>query len=153
MHTYKIIRMKPKIYFACSIRGGRENAHIYGGLVASIKENAEVLSEIFAEQSLTPAGMSRASTEIYKKDIAWIHEADAIIAEATTPSLGVGYEIATAEALHKPVLVLFKNSERKLSAMIDGSPLSTVVYYTDLAEAKQAIRDFIVIIQPQSVNT
>ena len=74
----------------------------------------------------------------------WVRQADALIAEATNPSLGVGYEVAKAEEWGKPVLILFSETgERKLSAMIDGSPLLTVERYKNIDEAKQAIDTFI----------
>jgi len=136
--------LKKEIYFACSIRGGRDSAAIYEKLVSHIASQSTVLSEIFADKTLTPAGSPGLSTDIYAKDIAWIKQADAVIAEVTNPSLGVGYEIAKAEEWNKPVLALFKDTgERKLSAMIDGSPLTTVVYYKDLEEAQSAIDDFV----------
>jgi 2'-deoxynucleoside 5'-phosphate N-hydrolase len=103
-----------------------------------------VLSEIFADKSLTPAGSPGLSTDIYAKDIAWVQQADAIIAEVTNPSLGVGYEIAKAEEWEKPVLALFReDGERKLSAMIDGSPHLKVARYVQIDEAKLAIDSFI----------
>jgi len=136
--------LKKEIYFACSIRGGRDNAAIYEKLVSHITSQSTVLSEIFADKTLTPAGSPGLSTDIYAKDIAWVKQADAVIAEVTSPSLGVGYEIAKAEELNKPVLALFNDTgERKLSAMIDGSPLTTVVYYKNLEEAQSAIDDFV----------
>lgn len=133
-----------KIYFACSIRGGRDDADTYGQLVSYISTRATVLSEIFADQKLTPAGSSGESADIYAKDIAWVQQADVIIAEVTNPSLGVGYEIAKAEEWGKPVLALFRETgERRLSAMIDGSPYLQIVRYQDIEEAKLAIDRFI----------
>ena len=136
--------MSKKIYFACSIRGGRNDAGMYGQLVTHIETRAHVLSEIFADKTLTPQGSPGKSADIYAKDIAWVQEADAIIAEVTNPSLGVGYEIAKAEEWGKHVLALFRETgERKLSAMIDGSPNVTVVRYKTFDEAKIAIDQFI----------
>lgn len=133
-----------KIYFACSIRGGRDDADTYAELAAHIKSKSTLLTEIFTEGKLTPQGMNKPSTDIWATDIAWVKESDAIIAEVTNPSLGVGYEIAKAEEWNKPVLALFRNhGERKLSAMIDGSPNTKTVYYTTLAEARLAIDEFI----------
>ena len=133
-----------KIYFACSIRGGRDDAELYAELVSYIKTRATLLTEIFADNKLTSQGMNKPSADIWKTDIAWIKESDAIIAEVSNPSLGVGYEIAKAEEWGKPVLALFKNDgTRKLSAMIDGSPNTQVVYYTSLIEAQVAIDDFL----------
>lgn len=133
-----------KIYFACSIRGGRDDAEIYAELAAYIKTKSALLTEIFADGELTPQGMNKPSDEIWATDIAWVKESDAIIAEVTNPSLGVGYEIAKAEEWNKPVLALFRDDgTRKLSAMIEGSPSTETVYYTTIAEAKSAIEAFI----------
>ena len=135
---------KKQIYFACSIRGGRDDAGTYAELVSYIATRATVLSEIFADKKLTTAGSAGLSADIYAKDIAWVKRSDAIIAEVTNPSLGVGYEIAKAEEWGKPILALFRDTgDRKLSAMIDGSPKLTVVSYSDVNEAKGAVDDFI----------
>ena len=133
-----------QIYFACSIRGGRNDADTYAELIQHIKKKVVVLSEIFAEGTLTSSGMDKPSKNIWKKDTDWVKESDGVIAEVTNPSLGVGYEIALAETLNKPVLALYKNDgSRKLSAMIDGAPGVQVCNYTELSEAKQAIDQFI----------
>jgi len=133
-----------KIYFACSIRGGRNDADIYAELASHIKTKATLLTEIFADGKLTSAGMNKPSDAIWATDIAWIKEADAVIAEVTNPSLGVGYEIAKAEEWGKPVLALFRSDDdRKLSAMIDGSPQVRTVYYASLSDATATVDTFI----------
>ncbi len=132
-----------KVYFACSIRGGRDDAEWYGQLVQLAKKHCEVLTEIFADKKLTAVGMDKPTGEIWSNDIQWIGQADAIIAEVTNPSLGVGYEIARAEKMGKPVLCLYRPSEgKKLSAMIAGSPGASVFEYTDLTTAEHAIATF-----------
>lgn len=136
--------MRKRVYFACSIRGGRDDAEFYAQLVACIGKQADVLTEIFADQKLTPKGMDKPSRDIWRTDLDWIRQADVIIAEVTNPSLGVGYEIAKAEEWDKPILGLYRPSpNRKLSAMIDGSPATTVVEYRTLADAERAITDFL----------
>lgn len=133
-----------KIYFACSIRSGRDDADMYGELVEIIKKYAEVLTEIFADKTLTTAGMASPTGDIWSNDIRWIGQADAVIAEVTSPSLGVGYEIAKAEKMGKPILCLFRpEGERKLSAMISGSPHATVFEYENITSAEHAISTFL----------
>lgn len=133
-----------KIYFACSIRGGREDAATYGELVNHIKQQATVLSEIFADGKLTAQGSPGKSSDIYAKDMGWVKQAEVLIAEVTNPSLGVGYEIAKAEEWGTPVLALFRDDgSRRLSAMIDGSPHLEVARYQDVAQAKAAIDAFL----------
>ncbi len=133
-----------EIYFACSIRGGRDDAELYAELVAYIKTRAIVLTEIFADGKLTNQGSPGPTSEIHAKDLAWVQQADGIIAEVSNPSLGVGYEIGKAEEWGKPVLALYRPQDgKKLSAMIDGSPQTETVYYTTLDEAQIAIDGFI----------
>ncbi|NCU38299.1 nucleoside 2-deoxyribosyltransferase [Candidatus Saccharibacteria bacterium] len=137
-------KQSPKIYFACSIRGGRDDADAYARIVEHIKTQATVLTEAFADGKLTSAGMNKPNEEIWETDMAWVRQADAIIAEVANPSLGVGYEIAKAEEWNKPVLALFRqDGERRLSAMIDGSPTVEVARYEQLEEAFVAINGFI----------
>jgi len=133
-----------KIYFACSIRGGRDDVDTYAELAQFIKTKAILMTEIFVDKKLSVAGMDKPSYDIWKTDTEWVAESNAVIAEVTNPSLGVGYEIAKAEEWKKPVLALFrKGSDKKLSAMIEGSPYVKTVYYNDLSEATDAIEAFI----------
>ena len=133
-----------KIYFACSIRAGRDDADIYRQLAEHIKCKAILLTEIFTDGKVTASGMTKPARDIWTTDTTWIRESNAVIAEVTNPSLGVGYEIAKAEEWKKPILALFRNDgKRRFSAMIEGSPNTTTVYYTTVSEAQSAIDDFI----------
>ncbi len=137
-----------KIYFSCSISGGRDRAHVYQDIVDNIKATGmHVLSEIFADKTIKPEfGPTRhlSDNQIWQKDLDGVKEADGIIAEVTQPSFGVGYEIAKAEEYQKPVLVLFwKDSGRRLSPMISGDPNVLVFEYSDIAETKMAIEKFV----------
>ena len=133
-----------QIYFACSIRGGRDDAELYGQLVEHIGRQATVLTEIFADKTLTPMGMNKPAVDIWQTDLAWVRQADAVIAEVTNPSLGVGYEIAKAEEWSKPILALYRPQDgRKLSAMILGSPHVTNKEYREAPEAYGLIEQFI----------
>ena len=137
-----------KIYFVCSIAGGRDYAFVYKDLVDAIKKcDVEVEGELFANPELEAnLGTDPGETPrfIWERDTDWLGEADAIIAEASQPSLGVGYQIARAEALKKPILVLFyKKSVERFSWMISGSRNIQTYGYDEYAEAQQAIKKFI----------
>jgi hypothetical protein len=133
-----------RVYFACSIRGGRDDAALYAELVGVIKQHAEVLTEIFADGTLTAQGMNKPVNEIWQTDLGWVKEADVVIAEVTNPSLGVGYEIAKAEEWNKPILALYRpQPDRKLSAMILGSPGVVNHEYSTASEAAQIIQSFL----------
>lgn len=139
-----------KVYFACSIAGGRDNSHLYQAIVDAIKENkATVLSELFADSAADgnkgiSAKTNMTKNDVWEWDLNWVREADLIIAEVTQPSLGVGYEIAKAEEWKKPILTLFyEPSSRRLSSMIEGSSLNTTRYYSDEKSMKNIVKDFI----------
>jgi nucleoside 2-deoxyribosyltransferase len=137
-----------KIYFACSIRGGRGHADMYQALVDSIKATgATVLSELFANKTIEALeGTKHKPTdrEIWADDVALVQQADAVIADVTNASLGVGYEIAKAEEWGKPVLCLYyPGPDRRLSAMIAGSPGVINATYRSIEEADKAIKKFI----------
>jgi nucleoside 2-deoxyribosyltransferase len=132
-----------KVYFACSIRGGGDKSS-YAAIIEIIKTHAELLTEVFVADGLRPEGSPGNAKGIWQRDIDWLKEADAVVAEVTNPSLGVGYEIAKAEEWGKPVLALYRPSpDRKLSAMIAGSPNIHLVEYTDVSDAKAKLIDFI----------
>lgn len=136
-----------KVYFACSIAGGRDHAHVYGDIIEYIKEaNMHIVSEMFADKVLDKdkVGMTMEPFEVWERDIDWIKSVDAIIAEVTQPSLGVGYEIGVAETNNIPVLALFyEDSGRRLSPMVSGNPHVKIVKYKDVKETKSAIKNFV----------
>lgn len=142
-----------KVYFACSIRGGRDDVDHYGQLVKVVGKYADVLTEVFADKKLTAEGMPNPSGDIWSNDIRWIGQADAVIAEVTSPSLGVGYEIAMAEKMGKPVLCLYrKKADKKLSAMIEGSPGTSIVEYSDATSVEHAIATFLANVRTHASN-
>ena len=134
-----------KIYFAASIRGGRENQAVFAQLIAFIKQNAQVLTEHIGSDSLTEEGENMMSDEaIFTRDIEFIQQADAVIAEVSTPSLGVGYELGFAESLGKPVLCLYNSmAEKPLSAMISGTAYFKLKRHTEIDESFRAIQEFL----------
>jgi nucleoside 2-deoxyribosyltransferase len=127
-----------EIYFAGSIRGGRDDAALYRRLIDELGRYGTVLTEHIADPDLAEHDTS--DQEIYAQDIDWLERADIVVAEVTTPSLGVGYEIARAETLGKPILCLFRPAAgRRLSAMVAGAPGPAVVAYETVEEAAAAI--------------
>lgn len=133
-----------KIYFAASIRGGREDQLLYAQIIKLLGEFGTVLTEHFGEKAITPQqGTGRNVQDIHDQDLAWVKECDVVVAEVTQPSLGVGYELAKAEEWGKNILCLFRpNSERSLSAMIAGSPKIVVREYTDTTQVPAILTEF-----------
>ena len=132
-----------KIYFAGAIRGGRSDVALYLELVELLKVFGTVLTEHIADKELTSLGESMDDRAIHDRDLAWLKEADCLVAEVTTPSLGVGFEIGKATEWGLPVLCLFRpNTGRELSALIGGSDRVTVREYQDASQVKQILDKF-----------
>ena len=135
-----------KIYFAGSIRGGREDQGLYASMIEALQAYGTVLTEHLGSKELTGDGeITRTDKDIFVRDMAWVEEADVIVAEVTTPSLGVGYEIGRAEAMGKPILCLSRNVEgKRLSAMVAGNEYVTVAKFENLADLKNIFEEFFV---------
>lgn len=128
------IKEKMKIYFAASIRGGRDYIREYKAIISQLSTFGKVLTEHIAENKLDDLGENICDATIYKRDTGWLRESDIIVAEVTQPSLGVGYEIALGELLGKRIICLFKQKSGNLSAMIKGNRKLEVLEYTSVDE-------------------
>jgi nucleoside 2-deoxyribosyltransferase len=132
-----------KIYFAGSIKGGREDTDTYLKLINYLKKYGDVLTEHVGDKSINEAGESLPSSNIYERDIRWLRSADLVLAEITTPSTGVGYELRAAEELKKKVLCLYNSRTKSISSMISGNSYFTVKKYDEITDAFRHIDDFL----------
>ena len=130
-----------KIYFAGSIRGGRDDAEIYSQIIEFLQEYGQVLTEHVGEKDLNDMGESSLSDqEIHDRDMKWLLQSDLIVAEVTNPSLGVGYEIGRAIETGKKIICLYREiPNRKLSAMISGTKKIKIINYKDIITLKKKI--------------
>jgi len=134
-----------KIYFACSITGGREFEAVYQAIVNALAEDGhEVPTAHLAESGVMALEAVIDPHEVYSRDVTWIHACNALIAEISVPSHGVGYEIGFSLGLGKPVLALYQEG-RKVSKMISGNPdiKLAVRAYQNPEHAIQHIREFL----------
>lgn len=133
-----------KIYFAGSIRGGRNDAETYSKIINYLKKYGQILTEHVGSKELTDSGEPIPEEDIYTRDMDLLKSADVLVAEVSTPSLGVGYEIAKAEEWGKSILCLYKKLEngKKLSTIMEGNKDLIVKKYVNLDEAFQYIDDF-----------
>jgi nucleoside 2-deoxyribosyltransferase len=136
----KAERMK-NIYFAGSIRGGRGDAALYKQIIDELRNYGAVLTEhIGAEDAGSGSEAELSDKEIHDRDMDWLTNSDIIVAEVTTPSLGVGYEIGRAVALGKRVICLYrKQGDAQLSAMIGGSEGAEAFYYETIEDTKKIL--------------
>ena len=134
-----------KLYFSCSITGGRQDQPAYQLIVDALQADGhQVLTASLARPDLENREGVGSDEEVFRRDIAWLDECDAVVAEISTPSHGVGYEIAYALQHAKPVICVYQQ-KRIVSKMLTGNRQSglRVVSYGDLSEMIVSIRDLL----------
>jgi hypothetical protein len=133
-----------KIYFAGSIRGGRQDAALYYEIVQQLRTHGEVLTEHVGDSELDVLGQDIGDRQIHDRDLEWLRDSDYLVAEVTNPSLGVGYEIAKASEWGKQVLCLYRPTNgRSLSAMIAGCSALTIREYQNAADLREIFEEFL----------
>jgi len=112
-----------KIYFACSITGGREDEDTYQKMVGLLLSmGIDIPTAHIAETGIEEVDAREDPYDIYFRDVTWIEESDLLIAEVTTPS-----------------------------QMILGNPhpLLRIEAYSDLNDVEETLRKYLVEIQDQ----
>ncbi len=133
------------VYFSCSLTGGRDHEAAYEHIVDHLLARGhEVPTAHLARPEVMQLERVVVPAEVYQRDIRWIDGCQALVAEVSTPSHGVGYEVAYALGQGKPVLCCYREGER-VSKMITGndSPGLTVSSYRDLGEALLLVDAFL----------
>jgi 2'-deoxynucleoside 5'-phosphate N-hydrolase len=141
-----------KIYFAASIRGGRQDSEIYQQLIDYLGKYGKVLTEHIGDKGLALMGEDNMpDSYIHDRDVEWLTDSHKVVAEVTTASLGVGYELGrmvernrwVGEGEKKPILCLYRPSiNKKLSAMIAGCAGVVTKEYRTFDEAAKHIDEF-----------
>ena len=132
-----------KIYFAGSIRGGRDEENNYMKLIHHLATFGEVLTEHIGSKGIDKSELINTDQYIYQRDIDWLKSSDVMVADVTVPSLGVGYEISYAEKLNIPILCLYNpKSKKSLSAMVMGNKKITNKEYQSIDDAKLVLDNF-----------
>lgn len=112
-----------------------ETAHLYEQIVLLLSEYGEVLTEK-NNDGIEPQ-------YIFERDTDWLREADVVVAEVTTPSLGVGYEIGLAESLEKRILCLYREQEdSRVSAMVLGNRNLSIAQYESITDIEAYLQDY-----------
>ncbi len=133
-----------KIFLSGSIRGGRQLLPVYRLIYETLEgSGAEVVSWHVVDPELEKVESAMTEEEIYARDLGLLSKSDAVIAEVTVPSLGVGYEICRALVGKIPVLCLHR-PDAAVSAMLLGNPNPgiKVKAYSDDEELKEILMEF-----------
>jgi len=126
-----------RIYLACTVRGDRGTVatarHIHECLV---RLGHEVLTAHLLDDNVDTAEDRLGDRDVFRRDLAWLESADAIVAETSGSSYGVGFEVGytmgRAAQCGQRVLVLFDAARRgSISRLISGmdDPRAKVLAY------------------------
>jgi nucleoside 2-deoxyribosyltransferase len=133
------------IYFSCSITGGRKDQRIYRFITDHLTASGlKVPTAHLANLNILDLEQVLSPEQTFLRDCQWLEECDALVAEASTPSHGVGYEIALALSLGKPVLCCYRKDVR-VSKMLTGNTttgFSLLAYSTDV-ELQKGLTTFL----------
>jgi nucleoside 2-deoxyribosyltransferase len=134
-----------RIYFSCSLTGGRQDQPAYAAMVKHLQDcGHNVLTAHLAEAGVMALDGAQDPVTVYERDTAWLRDCEAVIAEVSTPSHGVGFEIAYALDRDKPVLC-FARADARVSKMITGNraPGLQVATYASQEEAARLMETFL----------
>lgn len=99
-----------KAYFVASIKGRDKYLPNYKRIIELLKKYSIGIIEntIKPSESAVYSLSDEDKIKYYKRVLEWISSSDILIAEASYPSIGVGYEISIAVDKGKPVIVLYE---------------------------------------------
>jgi nucleoside 2-deoxyribosyltransferase len=138
-----------KVYLACTVRGDR-------GAVAAARQIAtglrtrghEVLTAHLLEDNVEDAEARLSNDEVFARDLEWLRACDAIVAEASGSSYGVGFEVgyllARAPVTGQKVFLLYDAARRgALSRMISGNvdPNCRLLAYSSASDIEGFLAD------------
>ncbi|WMW21678.1 nucleoside 2-deoxyribosyltransferase [Methanolobus mangrovi] len=131
------------IFLSASIRGGRDMLSTYIEMCNYLQENGhDVLSWHVADPELERTESLLTEQEIYIRDMEFLEKSHCVIAEVSTPSIGVGYEISSALQRGLSVLCLY-TPQTNVSAMILGDKRITSKEYRNMDAMKGEIDSFL----------
>jgi 2'-deoxynucleoside 5'-phosphate N-hydrolase len=131
------------IFFTASVRGVRAHKPKHEFIVHTLEKYGSTYSPLAYFDTLSEYGETELSRkEIHAREEDALTKSDVVVAEVTTPSLGVGYLIGSAVALKKRVVALYDGEDSlKLSAMIKGAPGVEVHTYTTNDDIEQILQN------------
>lgn len=135
-----------KIYFTANIYDiPSEHHQNYREIVKALKDlghrvqadhilgkTAEMLKEQSEEEKIA----------IYRKMMAWKHQSDLVVVEASYPSFGVGQEITYALTNNKPVIALHMPGKQTRILTGVGTEYLFIVEYS-IENVKKVLKDYI----------
>ena len=132
-----------RVYFAAAITNPARDLLALQGMVQHLQARGhQVPTHHIVEPDPRTRDAALSEAELAQRDLAWLASCEALVAEVTTPSHGVGVEVAWALHRHLPVLVLYRTGTR-VSRLLLGLPGVRACAYGNMADATRAIDEFL----------
>lgn len=131
------------IYFARCLRGDSRISEELSDAIQKV-----IMAHGFGTQFTIPVDPTweKNSTDIgyiYQRDMMWINGCDAMVAEVSAVSHGVGYEISHAYHVRQIPILMVAHTGTSVSTMLIGSGAFSLQYYNDIAELGVAMAPFL----------
>jgi nucleoside 2-deoxyribosyltransferase len=138
-----------RIYLACTVRGDRGTLLAARRIHDCLRElGHEVLTSHLLEADVDQAESRLSDRDVYRRDLEWLASADAIVAEASGSSYGVGFEVGfvlgSAARTGQRALVLYEASRQGMvSRLVSGleHPSARVLAYETSDEIDAFLRE------------
>jgi len=115
------------VYLACTVRGDRGAVAGLRSLVAALEERGHVvLTKHLLDDNVESAESALTERAVYDRDIDWLEHCEALIADASGSSFGVGFEVgyvlARSDRTAQRVVLLYRADRRdQISRLIIGN--------------------------------
>ncbi|MCA9368883.1 MAG: hypothetical protein H6773_03205 [Pseudomonadales bacterium] len=109
-----------KVHFAAAVDGSKEDYKNICNLIEKIGHT--VVTDHYLNRTISDIEKETpAEAELYaKRSMRWIKNADVVVFETSKPDVSVGYELAVAVNLLKPVVVMYNNEKAQVPNSIKG---------------------------------
>jgi nucleoside 2-deoxyribosyltransferase len=129
-----------RIYLACTVRGKRDALPALRDIVSRLQKHGhEVLTAHLLRDDIEQVEATLSEAQVYERDVRWLEACDAVVAEASGSSYGVGFEVGyvLGRAAHagQRVFLLYDAARRDaISRLIAGNtdPRCVSFAYPDL---------------------
>ncbi len=139
-----------RIYLAAAMTNAARNPGAVGVLLSHLEALGH---EVPTSHVAAPDGRSRdaelTNAQLAQRDLSWVASCDAVVAEVSTPSHGVGIEVLAATRGGKPVLLLH-SSDAAVSRLLLGLAGVETCPYVSVHDACGVVDAFLARIQARA---
>ena len=137
-----------RIYLAAAMTNAGRDLGAIGTILTCLEEDGhDVPTSHVADPLGREVDGEITDAELAHRDLEWVASCDALVAEVSTPSHGVGVEVTAALAAGKPVLLAHRRGT-PVSRLLLGLSGVEVLAYGGPADAREGVRHFLARLAP-----